>query len=329
MPNLINAYSDSDIKFLISNYSNTKMSDLVSYLNRTPASIRNKASSIGLKRLLYGNNDQITLFDIWSEEMAYILGFISADGCVQSTGAISIGLSARDSEHLENIKNIMAPTYKLRFYSTKKNDKKYPACSLTFGSKYVYQKLISLGVHERKTKNFDMPKIAAGFERHFLRGYFDGDGSIYKINKKYSWQICILGTQSFLTSMNEIICKELNLSRRGPRECTGKGVWEIKYGAYDSFKICEWLYNPSELRLERKYNRYIEMFNDMIMLKENSPRWSQKDVEFLINNYSIMSTKNISIKLNKSIDCIYGMRGSLKKKGIILSKPLGHHEYPD
>ncbi|MDY4183935.1 MAG: LAGLIDADG family homing endonuclease [Candidatus Onthovivens sp.] len=40
---------------------------------------------------------------------------------------------------------------------------------------------------------------------HFIRGYFDGDGSISKYQKKenykYSYHINIVGTQDFITKL--------------------------------------------------------------------------------------------------------------------------------
>jgi glycerol-3-phosphate dehydrogenase len=79
-------WTEDDIAFLKANYSTSTKSHIMSGLDRGWEAIKKKATSIGESRAhcrpQEGTNHKF--FDIWSKEMAYVLGFIWADGCLLS-----------------------------------------------------------------------------------------------------------------------------------------------------------------------------------------------------------------------------------------------------
>jgi len=49
---------------------------------------------------------------------------------------------------------------------------------------YFVQDLVNLGIVEDKSKILEVPKIEEKYYRDWIRGYFDGDGSISYIKKR-------------------------------------------------------------------------------------------------------------------------------------------------
>lgn len=125
-------------------------------------------------------------FDEWSSDMAYILGFIMADGNVRhknysnSKGcALCLNLQLNDIEILDFIKDKIGTNANVCIYKYTGNDGIYrEQCSLTITSEYMINRLIFLGVVPQKTGKESFPDMPHIFERDFIRGYFDGDGCI-------------------------------------------------------------------------------------------------------------------------------------------------------
>ena len=87
--------------------------------------------------------------------------------------------------------------------------------------------------------------------RHFIRGYFDGDGSISCTDKTHS--LCVLGT----LDMIEHICYESGIPRKiyiskSPNNSTYRILLDDKR---DSLIFLHYLYDDCEIYLDRKYNK--------------------------------------------------------------------------
>ena len=99
------------------------------------------------------------------------------------------------------------------------------------------------------------------YEKDFIRGIFDGDGSI---SKPSCPSINFVGTKSLMDSLRNIFHKncsiKLKLKNTLPPLCkTSENVALIGYSGKNAFKVLDWLYSRStiETRLDRKYERYI------------------------------------------------------------------------
>ena len=102
-------------------------------------------------------------------------------------------------------------------------------------------------------------------QSHFLRGYFDGDGSLYskKPNKtnyvNYGWQIT--STDKFCLKVKEIIESKLLIHCSKSLSCpkTNQITTTLSIGGNKQvLKILNWLYKDATIYLPRKYNKYIE-----------------------------------------------------------------------
>ena len=129
--------------------------------------------------------------NIDTEEKAYWLGFLLADGSISnSCNSITIGLSIRDYDHLHRFKMALKSIDEIKEYKTNilKNTKRsYDACKISINSKKIKTDLINHNVFPQKSlhekPDYMLPKYLI---RHYIRGFFDGDGwiSIYQRNRK-------------------------------------------------------------------------------------------------------------------------------------------------
>lgn len=94
--------------------------------------------------------------------------------------------------------------------------------------------------------------------RHFIRGYFDGDGCISWANKAHT-KLCIsiLGTEAFL---NQLM---LNLPKHKIYSLLNKNNKQVATKVFDqngraAFNTMNFLYNNSTIYLERKYYRFLD-----------------------------------------------------------------------
>lgn len=110
--------------------------------------------------------------EIKTEEQAYIAGLLLSDGYV---GDLQMGLRLKktDKELLTQIKDYFCPEITLQ-----EDNKSY---TFVISSMEICENFTNLGIPKRKTgKDISIPVMDKSLLRHFIRGYFDGDGSVFK-----------------------------------------------------------------------------------------------------------------------------------------------------
>lgn len=211
-------------------------------------------------------------FQNWTPKMAYILGYIFADGAIEdvqkSSRTCYLSIISVDFSILEDIKHVMDSQHKLYKRLPKLN--KYPdgkeytsheAFILRIGSKTIYNDLLNLGVTPRKSLTIPFPNIPTEFFFYFLRGYFDGDGCLHLKYKKYPLVIFTSGSLIFLQGLLTITSKLLNLPDQKiyvQQEVNRNPCYRLRFSSSSSLKILEAMYKNLEKApfLERKYNIY-------------------------------------------------------------------------
>jgi hypothetical protein len=228
--------------------------------------VKNRAKKLGVilqeNYIKYKVNDNF--FSIWSNNMAYILGFIMADGCLpyragKPSSSLDFGLAKLDKKILENINIMMESNFPIYTYDNMKSG--HSRSSLYIRNKKIVSDLNGLGIMARKTfllKWIDC--CPSEFHSHLCRGYFDGDGSIFiHTNKKPSGKIIkkpailICGTMSVLEGILDS-CKIYGKIYKH------KPIFILRFYNKKAIEFCEWIYKDSiEInRLSRKYDRYVE-----------------------------------------------------------------------
>jgi len=154
--------------------------------------IKNQTPTNRIKKYSYNEN----YFEkIDSEEKAYFLGWIMADGYISSTygknGSLKqhklrIVLKSADRELLEKFNKALNGNLPITDFIQKTFGGEYPASRIDVNCTKLCKDLIRLGVIPGKSNNESMPKLAKKLTRHFLRGLFDGDGSL-SISQEKHW----------------------------------------------------------------------------------------------------------------------------------------------
>ena len=185
--------------------------------------------------------------NINSEEKAYWLGFICADGYLNfKRNDLMIGLSIKDKEHLQKLKDCLKSSHPIKEYI-------YDYLSMArlfIGNKKITESLKKY-IPKDKTFSLIFPSINNELERHFVRGYFDGDGSI--VNGKNP-QLNITSNDNFLDGL-DIKFKEigLNKTKRDIRHKQQNRIQTLRFVGRDNIKkIYDYLYKDSTIFLERK-----------------------------------------------------------------------------
>lgn len=197
--------------------------------------------------------DETVFEKINNEKKAYWLGFIYADGYI-SKGEFGIALSIKDEKHILKLQKFFNYTGNIR-YRTDNN-----SCSIVFRNKKVINDLKKLGVLERKSKIIQFPtskQVPKKYIRHFIRGYIDGDGSVF-YNKNGLARLSILGTESILNG----IITTMNFKKLKMRKANKDGCEEVKSIEWTGEYVLGYiksLYNHSTISLDRKKNKILEI----------------------------------------------------------------------
>jgi len=195
-----------------------------------------------------------------TQEKAYWLGFIAADGCIpeMATGRkyFSIGVAKKDICHLEKFREFLGYPDSLKL---KKNGCYY----LIINNMKFVNDLINLGIHPRKSLILTFPtqkEVPSELLSHFIRGYFDGDGSVYERKNYLRISICSAKTFSDKFCCNFDYFKKQTAGKID-RLCINK--------AKNIEKFYKYLYNNSTIWLERKRNIfenfYLEKGSEIII----------------------------------------------------------------
>lgn len=212
-----------------------------------------------------------------SPRKAYILGFWYADGYNYTNGRyrIVLNLEQSDKQILDNIKEELQYTGPLLW--DKKDGIRRPQYRLCINNKKLSLSLEKHGCPQAKTFILKFPKfLDKKLFSHFIRGYFDGDGSIIRVKsgKYYQYEFNLIGTENMILTMGSYLKDTLNLNitissaYRRKNKNGNPLIKELRIsGKKNMIKIMELLYtNKENLYLERKYQKYLLFKNDKTSL---------------------------------------------------------------
>ena len=261
-------------KKIIEEYKNGSSSlQLSEKYNMSYSGILYVLKTAGVKRRSNKENSRKYSLDekffevIDTEEKAYWLGFIYADGYISINNnqkVFGITLSSSDKEHLEAFKKSIKSIYPIHDYISSNSYKigtEYSRIAMT--SDKMVDDLIKLGVIEHKTNVLTFPteeQVPKHLIHHFIRGYFDGDGCItcYKCGGYDRYKTCFIGTYDFLNSINNIINESCKIKipklykRREEQE-----VYSLEYSSNKRSKeLYKFMYKNSTIYLNRKRNKF-------------------------------------------------------------------------
>ncbi len=207
-----------------------------------------------------------------NEVKAYWLGFLAADGCIANSHTITVGLAAYDHDHLLRFKAALGSSHLIRTYMrgtyAGSFENSGPTSRIQLPSKQLTSSLIAHGVLRRKSDCLDWPEnLAPDLLRHYLRGYFDGDGwftsSMHHACKRPQFFWRMNGTESFCLGAQAYLMKAVGARRTKLRlEHRCEGTYLLSYGGNRQVKrIYGLMYEGATVWLPRKRDRAVSLFN--------------------------------------------------------------------
>lgn len=248
-------------KLIELNKSGLTQREIAKELNVSRATIQRALRKLGIHTPNYHNTLKFdnTVFNcIDTEEKAYWLGFLFADGSVSSTNNnIELSLSVKDLSHLEKFKLFLNSSTKIKVSTITVNNKNFDRCRLTVTDKYFKEKLISLGCTPRKSLTIKFPNehiFKYDYLKYdFIRGYVDGDGCI-SYTRTGRLSLSIIGTKEFLQEIKQLF--PLSFGKAFIKDKRWKNnTYYISCSANNADIVLTKLYKDSTIYLERKYNR--------------------------------------------------------------------------
>lgn len=211
-------------------------------------------------------NLDVDFFDTWSAEMAYVLGFIFADGSVKSNlSAVGFDVHEQDGDIMRQIRQLTKTQAPIRIVHRKERTSASHH-RLYLSSRKICRRLVELGCHPNKTYRDDpFPEVPEEFLPHFLRGAFDGDGCISR-SRSGSWITCYVGSRKFVEGYHDTIRRFCDLDAKAIRPTRGEVAYTVSWAAKDDLlKIYNLLYPCGEYpRGARKleiWGRFLASYN--------------------------------------------------------------------
>lgn len=203
-------------------------------------------------------------FKQWSPDMAYILGFLFADGTIthNKTGGAYVVLQIADKALLEVIRATLASNHKISRRVHKNGTSTF--YRLQIGSRSLVDDLTTLGVCPQKTKHMLPTRVPSAYFGDFVRGYFDGDGNVWTghIHTNRSKPLFVI--QSGFTSCSEIFLRSIEARLRSQNIVGSlynrpkQNVFRLQYSVKSSILLYRLMYEgmSGRLFLNRKKSRF-------------------------------------------------------------------------
>lgn len=235
------------------------------YLNEVPGRRKIKSCGCLLTKNIPKKEDYFTKID--TQEKAYILGFIAADGSV--TGKeIKIDLKDVDEDILIKIQKEIGHTNNLSHYTNKgikfKNNNKIYNCKiarLVIHSERMVEDLKQYGIVNCKSNILDIKidKIPKDFVFGFLRGYFDGDGCLSFSEEKRYVNLTFTSSTAMIEKLKQIIYENCDIKGKlfiqHRHENNLSNATLICHNKKDVMIILNFMYNSPTIYLNRKYEK--------------------------------------------------------------------------
>jgi len=256
------------VKKIAKLYNTSGTTNIVKTLKRKGVEVRNPSCS--QKKYEVQNDD---VFDVINtQDKAYFLGFLMADGTIRnyeknkSSWSMGINLSKNDYEMADKLAEFLG-VYLIdqnRLWSFDFNNK---TATLKVSSKRLVQSLISHGCIPRKSLVLQYPhkSLSGGLNRHFIRGFFDGDGCV-GVSKRYKNGGCGIhvifttGSLDFLQSLQSMLTEKANIEKFHLMKQKNYNAYHLTiHRKADILKIYHYLYDNATVCLDRKKEKFEEL----------------------------------------------------------------------
>ena len=197
----------------------------------------------------------------WTPELAYVAGLIAADGCLYNDGR-HISLTSMDDDLLELVIHLLGLSCEVK----RKSNGRGGLCGhIQFSDVALYDFFIAVGITPAKSKTILQVTVPDKLYASFLRGYFDGDGSVWGFWDQ-RWRSSLMYYTSYTSASRSFLVwlqtKNTELADVGPATigiCSG--AFSLRYAKADSLKLFKFMYpadNATVPGLLRKYLKFVD-----------------------------------------------------------------------
>jgi len=258
---------DSERQIIKDSYGILTYKEISNILDRSISSIENEArklklinSTIGMNSLSHKTKYNINhnVFCDLTNENCYMAGFIAADGNILKN-RIAIGLKKDDLEHLKLIKSFFEYSGKIYEYTN--------SVHLEMRSNQIVEDLKNkFNITERKSLTLKPPVVLEEkFAYAFIKGYIDGDGSIYFTNnKQYKYlSISCVGTEEMCCWIKFYFDKILDSTT--PKIQKNNNIFVFRVNGKQAEKVYSYLkYKIDTPTMERKWKHTTQKINCLL-----------------------------------------------------------------
>lgn len=214
------------------------------------------------------SNIDESFFDIINNEAkAYYFGLLCADGCnFENRSIISIALQERDGYILEKFREHLNASTKVALYDYRGDHPTWQRhYRFQVWSPNISKQLAQKGCVARKSLILDFPSssiVPDHLLHHFIRGYFDGDGSVTIYNtikeKSLKYNLAITSSRQFCEKLSSIISNKLTIFMGvyNENKCSNNTAKSVISGRHQIQIFLDWIYSDATIYLIRKYNQY-------------------------------------------------------------------------
>jgi intein/homing endonuclease len=214
-------------------------------------------------------------FEVWTPEMAYVLGLFVTDGNVG--GKYRASLTSTDLELIKKVRSLMRTDHPVRRVPPRGFSRK-TQYRLEISSMAVVKSLENLGVTARKSRTILFPRMPRDCVRHFLRGCWDGDGSFYYEKRGHNLRASyVSGSKEFIEAFAEAL-RDIGICKRAPNNGrkleaaerisiyalnrSGSTSYSFRLTGENAISFGRFIYEsvPETMYLKRKY----EMFRNAV-----------------------------------------------------------------
>lgn len=228
---------------------------LKSFPDRTYAAVVQKAVRLGItpdsSRVHHFNENYFKVID--NNRKAYFYGLWCADGHLVKN-SVGFTLQEEDSYLLEAFQEEIGSDYKIRQRTTKTNI----ICELNIHSKVMTEQIKNLGGRERKSLTIKFPKIDKRYYGSFIRGLYDGDGTIGTTRQGYL-RFSIIGSKEMIKTIHKIFCDKFDFPYKNNYYVRDRNAI-CEYTGQRAEKIIQWIYTftqeEEDLVMKRKMKKY-------------------------------------------------------------------------
>lgn len=222
---------------------------------------------------------KITFETIDTEQKAYILGLLGADGCRSSKrNVVRLKLQEQDVGLLTQVANYIYDNYQLG-YTRLDNPQHSNTYYLDIIGEVICKQLMKHGIVPMKSFILKPPEqLLKELYPHYIRGLFDGDGHIVV---KPDLECGVAGSKYIIEFIANEMKEKLNIE-------TGLGkkdkIFTFRCFSYNAILFIKYIYTNSSIFMSRKFEKAAPFFHANLPLYKMK-FWNDLDIELLKKYY--------------------------------------------